>query len=807
MLYHRTKGSGTEGANIVTEGSDEKGGTIIEKAESSVDEKAGSSVVSEKEGISVEERIRDVECSSEPETNGGVLDNERDIITRVIEVSDDASLNPWTWRAFIIGIGLSAFGGVLAEIYYFKPQTVAVSSMFLAIISYFLGIFMESVIPRHGMFKFLNPHPFNKKENAFIVIMSSAAANSALGTEVLAVQRLFYNITPSPAAGIFLLFSSQLLGYGIGGLFRSVLLYPSKMLYPGVLPLVSMFDMLFQERATAQAQPQHSGKLTYQKKFRLFWIAFAGIFIWELFPEWIFPLLTGFSIFCLADPRSQTFTRIFGGTNGNEGLGILSICLDWQYISGGYNPMAIPLKAQTSNLIGYILCIVCFCGVYWGNIWKAQNFPFLSQELFYENGTIYDQLLILNDKYEVDPALLEVQGLPYYAGTWVLQLLTTNLGMAATVTHLLIWNYDDMKAAWNWLTPSGLVSLFKKFDWRFWRDAGIRDVEEDPELDPHYREMLKYADAPNSWYIVTLLCSIIIALVLIYKTESTLPWWGFFVAVVLAGISVLFFGTLFAITGLGFIIQPFIQMIGGFIHPGKPMANMYFVLYSYNSVTQAQLLLRDLKIAQYLKLPPRAAFTAQIIGTLFGAVLNFILMNTIIDNQRDILLSVEGTNIWSGQQPQQYNSQAIAWGGLSHQLFAVGKRYQFVAWAYLFGLLVPIPFWMVHKLWPKLRADYLYTPVICYYIGWLCVGINSSISSYFLIAYVSQWWLRTRYPEWFNKYNYILAAALDGGTQIMVFILTFSVQGASGNAHLFPQWWGANQAGNYDRCAYINTSS
>lgn len=57
---------------------------------------------------------------------------------------------------------------------------------------------------------------------------------------------------------------------------------------------------------------------------------------------------------------------------------------------------------------------------------------------------------------------------------------------------------------------------------------------------------------------------------------------------------------------------------------------------------QAQLLLRDLKIAQCrnwfliimpivleflgftdTKLPPRAAFTAQIIGTLFGSVLNF----------------------------------------------------------------------------------------------------------------------------------------------------------------------------------------
>ena len=59
-------------------------------------------------------------------------------------------------------------------------------------------------------------------------------------------------------------------------------------------------------------------------------------------------------------------------------------------------------------------------------------------------------------------------------------------------------------------------------------------------------------------------------------------------------------------------------------------------------MTQAQLLLRDLKIAQCenqfviilpvvlellrftdTKLPPRAAFTAQITGTLFGSVLNF----------------------------------------------------------------------------------------------------------------------------------------------------------------------------------------
>ncbi|KAF7374751.1 OPT oligopeptide transporter [Mycena sanguinolenta] len=771
------------------------------KDPSLLDEKKDTSPLDEKKGLRGD---IDVETADEHSAEFAVLENERDIATHVISVADDETLNPWTIRSFVLGLGLSAFGGVLAEIYYFKPQTVLVSTMFLAIISFVLGKAMENFIPTFGLFSYLNPARMlisgfsafsyvlfsirsTRKKNAFVVIMASAAANSALATEVLAVQRLYYNVTPNAAASIFLLFSSQLAGYGIGGLFRSVLLYPSKMLYPAVLPLVAMFDSLYKDVEGAN------------KKLRLFWIAFIGIFFWEILPEWMFPLLTGFSVFCLANPRSQDFTRIFGGSNGNEGLGVLSICFDWQYISGGkqfsrfqiyllrlphsgVNPMVIPLKAQFSNFIGYILCIVVFSAVYYNNIWNAKNFPFLSQELFYANGTVYDQLLILNDKLEVDPTLLAEQGLPYYASTWVVQLLATNLGMAATFTHLLLWNRDDLRAAWSWMTPSALKRSWANFNWK---------------------EMLKYPDAPDSWYFMTLVLSVVVSLVIIYKTDSTLPWWGLLISLILATISIIFFGSLYAITGLRFIIQPFVQMIGGFIHPGLPNANMYFTLYAYNSVAQAQLLLRDLKIAQYTKLPPRAAFTAQVSGTLFGAVLNYVLMNSIIDNQRTTLLSVEGTNIWSGQQPQQYNSQAVAWGGLSHQLFAVNQRYQWVAWAYVVGLFVPVPFWLAYRWFPKLRTDYLYTPVICYYISWLCVGINSSLLSYYSVAYLSQWWLRTRYPRWFTKYNYILAAALDGGTQVMVFILSFAVQGASGNAHLFPQWWGANQNGNYDRCAVI----
>ncbi|KAG1905878.1 OPT oligopeptide transporter protein-domain-containing protein [Suillus fuscotomentosus] len=737
----------------------------------------------------------DIETSTrEAETDENVvLQNEREIASHVISVVDDPSLNPWTFRAFFIGLGLSAFGGSLAQIYYFKPQTVNVSLMFLGIISYVIGLAMETFIPRHGLLRYLNPGPFNKKENAFIIIMASAAANSALATEVLAVQRLYYNITPNAGSSIFLLFSSQLLGYGIGGLMRGILLYPSKMLYPGVLPLLSMLDAFYRDGIAAR------------RRLKVFYCVFTAVFIWEIFPEWVFPLLTGLSIFCLVAPGNATVSRVFGGSNGNEGLGLLSLCFDWQYISSNAgNPMAIPLRAQLSSFIGYVLCMVVFIAIFYNNIWESQNFPFLAQLLFYENGTVYDQTLIMNSNYEVDPTLVAEQGLPFYAGTWIVNLLSMNLGLAATFTHLLLWNKDDLSAAWTWINMDTLRSWRANFDWKFWKHSGEREVPANTEdLDPHYREMLKYPDAPNSWYFLTFVLSFIVGLVVIYETNSTLPWWGFVIAVLLATVSILFFGALSAITGLSLSIrteETLVQMIAGYLHNGRPMANMFFVLYSYNTVSQALLLLRDLKIAQYAKLPPRAAFIAQIIGTLLGAVLNYVLMNSIIDSQREILLSVQGTNIWSGQQPQSYNSQAIAWGGLAHELFSSGQRYQWVPLSYLIGLVAPLPFWIIHRYWPRLRMDYYYIPIICYYIGALSAGINSSVVSYYIVSFLCQWWLRTRYPRWFVEYNYLVGAALDGGTQVMVFILSFAVQGATGKAHLIPEWWGADQRGNYDRC-------
>ena len=58
----------------------------------------------------------EVDFTPESDSDFAVLTTERDIATHIVSVHDDPTLNPWTIRAFVIGLGLSAFGGVLGKV-------------------------------------------------------------------------------------------------------------------------------------------------------------------------------------------------------------------------------------------------------------------------------------------------------------------------------------------------------------------------------------------------------------------------------------------------------------------------------------------------------------------------------------------------------------------------------------------------------------------------------------------------------------------------------------------------------------------
>ncbi|KAJ7177481.1 OPT oligopeptide transporter protein-domain-containing protein [Mycena crocata] len=142
---------------------------------------------------------------------------------------------------------------------------------------------------------------------------------------------------------------------------------------------------------------------------------------------------------------------------------------------------------------------------------------------------------------------------------------------------------------------------------------------------------------------------------------------------------------------------------------------MYFTLYGYNTLEQALGLLRDLKMLrqQYTKLPPRVTFAGQSLGAVVGGLINYVIMKVIISTYREILLDVQGSNIWSGQQVQSFNSDAVSWGALGKDLYAPGSRYGIIPFSIIIGLIVPVPFWIAHRSFPKLGANHVMTTVLC----------------------------------------------------------------------------------------------
>jgi hypothetical protein len=133
-------------------------------------------------------------------------------------------------------------------------------------------------------------------------------------------------------------------------------------------------------------------------------------------------------------------------------------------------------------------------------------------------------------------------------------------------------------------------------------------------------------------------------------------------------------------------------------------------------------------------------------------------------------------------------------------MYSWGSTYQWVPLGLVIGFFAPLPAYFLSRLFPKAGFHHLNMSIICWHIGWLVTGINSAIISSFLAAFWSQHYLRRYKPEWFLKFNYVLCAGLDGGTQVIVFIMTFVFFGASGKPIPFPDYWGNNASGNIDFC-------
>ncbi|TYH85246.1 hypothetical protein E1A91_D02G237100v1 [Gossypium mustelinum] len=717
--------------------------------------------------------------SSDPEkhdaTSGGNHDVEDDEISPIEQVrltvtnTDDPTLPVWTFRMWFLGLFSCALLSFLNQFFSYRTEPLIITQITVQVSTLPIGHFMASVLPKtqfgipgFGSKRFsLNPGPFNMKEHVLICIFANAGSafgnGSAYAVGIVNIIKAFYGRNISFLAGWLLIITTQVLGYGWAGLLRKYVVEPAHMWWPSTLVQVSLF------RALHEKDDKNDRRMTRAKFFLIILIC---SFVWYLVPGYLFTTLTSISWICWIFSKSVTAQQIGSGLRG---LGLGAFTLDWSAVASFlFSPLISPFFAIANVFVGYVLIIYIAIPVaYWGlDLYNASRFPIFSSHLFTAQGQKYNITAIVNDKFEIDLAKYEEQGRinlsMFFALTYGFGFAT----IASTMTHVALFYgreiYDRYRAS----------------------HTGKEDI--------HTRLMRKYKDIPSWWFYTLLAATFVVSLVLciFLNDQVQMPWWGLLFAGAMAFIFTLPISIITATTNQTPGLNIITEYVMGLIYPGRPIANVCFKTYGYMSMAQAVSFLNDFKLGHYMKIPPRSMFLVQFIGTILAGTINIAvawwLLNSIENICQDDLLPADSP--WTCPGDRVFFDASVIWGLVGpKRIFGSLGNYPAMNWFFLGGALGPVIVWLLHKTFPKqswiplinlpvlLGATGMMPPATpLNYNAWILVG---TIFNFFVFRYRKKWW---------QRYNYILSAALDAGVAFMAILLYFSV----GMENRSVTWWG-----------------
>lgn len=221
--------------------------------------------------------------------------------------------------------------------------------------------------------------------------------------------------------------------------------------------------------------------------------------------------------------------------------------------------------------------------------------------------------------------------------------------------------------------------------------------------------------------------------------------------------------------------------------PGKPIGVMIFKVYSTIVLGQAQTYSQDLKLAHYMKVPPRITFWAQVVMTLWASVVQVAVMNWTLGSI-DGVCSAEQPSHFTCPNGRTFFSSSITWGVIGPQrMFGPGSIYASFNYFWLLGALLPVAFFVLHRVFPHRRLRFLHAPVMLGAMAWLPPATPLSFTSWAFVGLLFNYWIRKRWNGWWNTYNYVTAAALDSGLIIATLVIFFAITLPEITV---PQWWG-----------------
>ncbi len=244
-------------------------------------------------------------------------------VRAVVDNFDDVNTPSSTIRAWIIGLTFAVLMAFINQLFSIRQPAIHVGNSVAQLLAYPLGMTAARLLPDWGIVLFgqrhsLNPGPFSKKEHMLITIMSSVGSHTVYTNHIIWVQYLpqYFNqkYAGQFAYQILIGLGTNFIGYGLAGICRKFLVYPSYCVWPQSLVTIALNSAFHDGNEVPVRGPWR--KWVTMSRYRFFLYAFGIMFVYFWFPNAIFQALSIFNWMSWIAPNDVNLNSVVGFNNG-----------------------------------------------------------------------------------------------------------------------------------------------------------------------------------------------------------------------------------------------------------------------------------------------------------------------------------------------------------------------------------------------------------------------------------------------------------------------------------------------------------
>lgn len=680
-------------------------------------------------------------------------------VRAAVPSTDDPTLHQNTVRAWVLGIILTTIGCGMNILFSFHSPAFTITTFVTSILAWPLGRLWEKVVPNVKFLGMeLNPCPFNVKEHTLITVMANVSfgGGAAYATDILLAQNRFFGSDFGWGFDLCAIWSTQCIGFALGGIARRVVVYPASAIWPSNLVTSTFLTNM-------HVNENHVANGWRMSRLKFFCIIFTCAFFYYFFPGYIFTGLSNFSWITWIKPNNVIINQIFGSSTG---LGMFpnSFALDWNQVAGYIGSPLIPPAGTIATILASVVIIfwIVVPAIHYSNTWYSQYLPISSSGSYDRYGGPYQVKKII-DKATLtfDKKAYEAYSPLFLSTTFAISYGLSFAAILATIIHTILFHGKEI----------------------------IQQVKMEEKPDVHMRLMKEYKEVPDWWFAIVFVIFFALSIVTIRAWNTEMPVWCLVIALLIAIVFLLPVAIIYSRTNIAVGLNVVTEFIIGYMLPGKPLAMMFFKTYGYITNNQAVTFAQDMKLGHYMKIAPRLMFSAQLIATIWGSLVQIAVLRWSYGNIEN-LCEPHQVNGYTCPNGKVFFNASIIWGVIGPQRqFSHGQIYYGLLFFFLIGAAMPIISWAILKKYPNSAIRWLNWPVFFSGTGYIPPATPYIYTSYCAIGLTFGWWIKKKYFHWWSKYNYSLSAGLDIGLawSLLIVFLCLNLTTTS-----FPSWWGNN---------------